>query len=180
MGMSLTNSTTVPVYINSIGDEVQITAKAGTVNTISDGTTHSQTYIDSDGQSSAVEGAIFARDDIKFKGTGSLTVNGNQGDAIVCKNDIKIYNGNITVNAQDDDIRGKDSVTIGDSTKSDGSAADNSNLKLTVNSKAGDGIKSTAAGASPALTAVMTSGSSSAARASRLAAARAISSAISR
>ena len=41
MGMSLTNSTTAPVYINSIGDEVQITAKAGTVNTISDGTTHS-------------------------------------------------------------------------------------------------------------------------------------------
>ncbi len=41
MGMSLTNSTTAPVYINSIGDEVQITAKAGTVNTISDGTTRS-------------------------------------------------------------------------------------------------------------------------------------------
>ena len=143
-GMSLTNSATAPVFVNSVGDEVQIVAKAGTENFISDGTTHSQTYTDSDGQSNTVEGAIFSRDDIKFKGKGSLTVKGNQDDAIVCKNDIKIYNGNITVNAQDDGIRGKDSVTIGDSTKSDGSAADNSNLKLTVKTKAGDGIKSTA------------------------------------
>jgi len=144
MGMSLTNTNTAPIYVNSIGDEVQIVAKAGTTNTISDGTTHSQTYTDSDGQSNTVEGAIFSRDDIKFKGTGTLVVNGNQDDAIVCKNDIKIYNGTITVNAVDDGIRGKDSVTIGDSTKSDGSAADNSNLKLTVKTKQGDGIKSTA------------------------------------
>ena len=144
MGMSLTNETTAPIFVNSIGDEVQIVAKAGTVNTISDGTTHSQTYTDSDGNTNTVEGAIFSRDDIKFKGTGTLTVNGNQDDAIVCKNDIKIYNGTINVNAADDGIRGKDSVTVGDSTKSDGSAADNSKLKLTVKTKQGDGIKSTA------------------------------------
>ena len=145
MGADLSNSTTAPVFVNSIGDEVQIVAKSGTVNTISDGTSHTQTYTDSDGNSNTVEGAIFSRDDIKFKGTGSLTVNGNQDDAIVCKNDIKIYNGNITVNAVDDGIRGKDSVTIGDTTKSDGSAADNSNLKLTVKTTgSGDGIKATA------------------------------------
>ena len=142
-GMSLTNNNTAPIFVNSIGDEVQIVAKAGTVNTISDGTTHSQTYTDSDGESETVEGAIFARDDIKFKGTGTLTVNGNQDDAIVCKNDIKIYNGTINVNAQDDGIRGKDSVTIGDASKSDGSAVDYSSLKLTVKTKEGDGIKST-------------------------------------
>lgn len=144
-GMSLTNTSTAPIYVESIGDEVQIVAKKDTVNTISDGTTHSQTYTDSDGNTNNVEGAIFARDDIKFKGTGTLTVNGNQDDAIVCKNDIKIYNGNITVNAVDDGIRGKDSVTIGNDAKSDGSAVDYSNLKLTVNTKtSGDGIKSTA------------------------------------
>jgi len=145
MGADLSNSETAPIFVNSIGDEVQIVAKSGTVNTISDGTAHTQTYIDADGDTNTVEGAIFARDDIKFKGTGSLTVNGNQDDAIVCKNDIKIYNGNITVNAVDDGIRGKDSVTIGDTTKSDGSAADNSNLKLTVKTTgSGDGIKATA------------------------------------
>ena len=143
-GADLSNSETAPIYVASIGDEVQITAKKDTVNTISDGTSHTQTYTDSDGNTDTVEGAIFSRDDIKFKGTGTLTVNGNQDDAIVCKNDIKIYNGNITVNAVDDGIRGKDSITIGDTTKADGSAADNSNLKLTVKTAQGDGIKSTA------------------------------------
>lgn len=144
-GMSLTNTNTAPIYVASIGDEVQIVAKAGTENTISDGTSHTQTYTDSDGNTNTVEGAIFARDDIKFKGTGTLTVNGNQDDAIVCKNDIKIYNGNLIVNAIDDSIRGKDSVTIGNDSKSDGTAVDYSNLKVTVNTTgSGDGIKSTA------------------------------------
>lgn len=139
MGADISNSTTAPIYVESIGDEVQIVAKAGTVNTISDGTSHTQTYTDSDGNVNTVEGAIFARDDIKFKGSGSLTVNGNTDDAIVCKNDIKIYNGNLTVNAVDDGIRGKDSITIGNDT-----ATDYADLKLTVKTQQGDGIKSTA------------------------------------
>lgn len=139
MGANISNSKTAPVYVESIGDEVQIVAKSGTVNTISDGTSHTQTYTDSDGNTNTVEGAIFARDDIKFKGSGTLTVNGNTDDAIVCKNDIKIYNGNITVNAVDDGIRGKDSVTIGNDT-----ATDYADLKLTVKTQSGDGIKSTA------------------------------------
>ncbi|HRR77273.1 MAG TPA: carbohydrate-binding domain-containing protein [Ruminococcus sp.] len=142
-GAKITNTTTAPVYVASIGDEVQIIAKKGTENVISDGTSHTQTYTDSDGQQNTVEGAIFARDDIKFKGAGTLTVNGNQDDAIVCKNDIKIYNGTINVNAVEDGIRGKDSVTIGDTTKSDGTPADNSGITLTVKTTNGDGIKST-------------------------------------
>ncbi len=137
-GANISNSVTSPVYVKSIGDEVQIVAKNGTVNTISDGTSHTETYTDSDGNVNTVEGAVFARDDIKFKGTGELTVNGNTDDAIVCRNDIKIYNGSLTVNAVDDGIRGKDSVTIGNDT-----AVDFSTLKLTVNTKQGDGIKST-------------------------------------
>ncbi|MCM1133685.1 MAG: carbohydrate-binding domain-containing protein [Ruminococcus flavefaciens] len=139
MGADISNSTTAPIYVESIGDEVQIVAKAGTVNTISDGTSHTQTYTDSDGNVNTVEGAVFARDDIKFKGSGTLTINGNTDDAVVCKNDIKIYNGNITVNAVDDGIRGKDSVTIGNDT-----ATDYSGLNLTVKTQQGDGIKSTA------------------------------------
>lgn len=141
--VQLANLNTAPIYVASIGDEVQITAKAGTVNTISDGTSHTQTYTDSDGNVNTVEGAVFARDDIKFKGSGILEISGNTDDAIVCKNDIKIYNGNITVTAVDDGIRAKDSVTIGDDVKSDGTAADNSGLKLTVKTSQGDGIKAT-------------------------------------
>lgn len=138
-GMSLTNQTAAPIYVASIGDEVVITAKNGTENTISDGTSHTDSYTDSNGEANAIDAAIFSRDDLKFKGKGTLIVNGNTADGIVSKNDIKINNGNITVNAADDGIRGKDSVTIGAA-----SAEDYSNLVVKVETKAGDGIKSTA------------------------------------
>lgn len=136
---SISNDTVAPVYVASIGDEVQIVAKNGTVNTISDGTSHTDTYTDSDGNVNQVNAAIFARDDLKIKGSGSLTVNGNTADGIVSKNDLKIYNGNITVNAVDDAVRGKDSVTVGNATDTDFS-----NLNLTLRTQSGDGIKSTA------------------------------------
>ncbi len=138
MGADISNSTTAPIYVNSIGDEVQIVAKAGTENIISDGTAHTENYTNSSGETVTVEGAIFSKDDLKIKGTGTLTVNGNHTDGIICKNDLKIYNGTITVNAVDDGIRGKDSVTIGNSTDTDFST-----LKLTVKTSQGDGIKST-------------------------------------
>ncbi len=128
-GVNLSNSSTSPIYVAQIGDEVEISVKNGYDNTISDGTS----YTNADGDM----GAIYACDDLKIKGKGNLTVNGNGGDAIVCKNDIKLYNGNITVNAVDDGIRGKDSVTIGDADDTDFSA-----LNVTVNA-AGDGVKST-------------------------------------
>ena len=134
-GMSLTNTADSPIYVASIGDEVVIVSKNGTENTITDGTGY--TNADSD------TGAIYSKDDLKFKGKGTLTVNGKAGDAIVSKDDIKIYNGNLIVNAADDGIRGKDSVTIGN-TSSDGTEVDYSNLSVKVTTDAGDGIKATA------------------------------------
>ena len=139
-GLTLSNSSAAPIYVEAIGDEVQISAKNGTTNTISDGTSHTDTYVDSDGNTNTVNGAIFSRDDLKLKGKGTLIVNVNTEDGIVCKNDLKIWNGNITVNAADDGIRGNDSVRIGDP-----DAADYSSLSVTVNtnngSSGGDGIK---------------------------------------
>lgn len=139
-GLTLSNSSAAPIYVESIGDEVQISAKNGTTNTISDGTSHTDTYVDSDGNTNTVNGAIFSRDDLKLKGKGTLIVNGNTEDGIVCKNDLKIWNGNITVNAADDGIRGNDSVRIGDP-----DATDYSSLSVTVNTNndsfGGDGIK---------------------------------------
>ena len=139
-GLTLSNSSAAPIYVEAIGDEVQISAKNGTTNTISDGTSHTDTYVDSDGNTNTVNGAIFSRDDLKLKGKGTLIVNGNTEDGIVCKNDLKIWNGNITVNAADDGMRGNDSVRIGDP-----DATDYSSLSVTVNtnngSSGGDGIK---------------------------------------
>ena len=130
-GMSLTNTADSPIYVASIDGECIITAKKNTENTVSDGTS----YTNAD----EGEGAIYACDDLKIKGKGTLNVNGNCGDAIVCKNDLKIFNGTINVNAVDDGLRGKDSVKIGDA---DDTEFDN--LNVTIKTSAGDGIKSNA------------------------------------
>lgn len=130
-GMSLTNNSTSPVYVASVDDKCTVTAKKGTLNTISDG---SAAYVNADDDA----GAIYSKDDLTFKGKGTLIVNGNYQDAIVSKDDIKINNGTIQVTAADDGIRGKDSVTIGNS-----SDTDFSNLNITIEAKGGDGIKST-------------------------------------
>ncbi|MGN0612658.1 MAG: carbohydrate-binding domain-containing protein, partial [Porcipelethomonas sp.] len=129
-GMSLTNETDSPIYVASIDEECVITAKKGTENTVADGSSYTNADEDS--------GAIYSKDDLKFKGKGTLNVIGNCADGIVSKNDIKIHNGTINVTAVDDGIRGKDSVKIGDADDTDFS-----NLNVTVNAKGGDGIKST-------------------------------------
>lgn len=132
-GLTLSNSSDSPVYIAQIADECVITVKKDTVNTISDGTS----YTNAD-QST---GAIYSLDDLKFKGKGKLVVNGNAGDGIVSKDDIKIWNGDITVKAVDDGIRGKDSIRIGDPDNI-GVEGGFDGLSITVTA-AGDAIKST-------------------------------------
>lgn len=129
-GTEITSLSNSPIYVASVDDECVITVKKGTENIISDG----KEYTNADEAS----GAIYSKDDLKIKGKGSLIVNGNCSDGIVSKDSVKIFNGNITVNSVDDGIRGKDSVKIGDSDDTDFS-----NLKVTVNSESGDGIKAT-------------------------------------
>lgn len=132
VGAELSNSSAAPIYVKQIGDEVQIVAKNGTVNTISDGTSHSDTNTDGE----TIPAAIYAEDDLKIKGQGTLNVNGNTEDGIATKNDLKIYNGTVNVTAKDDGLRGGDSVTIGNDTDTDFSS-----LNLTVNATSGDGVK---------------------------------------
>ena len=129
-GLTLSNSSDSPVYVEACGGECVITAKKDTVNTITDGTSYENA------DSSA--GAIYSCDDLKFKGKGTLIVNGMCADGIVSKDDLKIWNGLITVNAVDDGIRGKDSVRIGDP-----DSTDYSGLSVSVTTQSGDGITST-------------------------------------
>ena len=129
-GAEITSKTTSPVYVASVADECVIKLKKGTENVISD----SKEYTNADGSS----GAIYSKDDLKIKGKGSLTVNGNCTDGIVSKDSVKIFNGTVTVNAVDDGIRGKDSVKIGDSDDTEFT-----DLVVTVNSTEGDGIRDT-------------------------------------
>ncbi len=137
-GLTLSNSTKAPIFVENVGDECVIVAKSGSTNTISDGTSHTDTQTNSEGVTETVNGAIYACDDLKIKGTGTLIVNGNTADGIVCKNDLKLWNGDIQVTAVDDGIRGNDSVRIGDEDDTDFST-----LKVNVKTTAGDGITST-------------------------------------
>ncbi|MBQ3940527.1 MAG: carbohydrate-binding domain-containing protein, partial [Oscillospiraceae bacterium] len=130
-GLTLANSSDSPIYAASVGDELVLTVKKDTVNTISDGTS----YQNADGSA----GAVYACDDLKIKGKGTLIVNGNCEDGIVSKDDLKLWNGNLQVNAADDGIRGKDSVRIGDPDAAEGYDS----LSVTVKTTGGDGIKST-------------------------------------
>ncbi len=130
LGLNLSNSSDSPIYVTAIDDEFVLTVKNGYTNTISDGTS----YTNAD----AGVGAIYSCDDMKIKGQGTLIVKGNCEDGIVCKNDLKIWNGDIQVTAVDDGIRGKDSVRIGDPDDTDYSS-----LKVNVTTTSGDGIKST-------------------------------------
>ena len=112
-GLELSNSKVAPVYVENVGDECVISVKKETTNIISDGTSHTDSYTTSEGETKTVTSAIFARDDLKIKGKGTLTVNGNTEDGIVSANDVKIFNSTLIVNAADDGIRG-DTVKIGD------------------------------------------------------------------
>ncbi len=138
-GLTLSNETAAPIFIQNAGDEAVISVKNGTVNTISDGKSHTDTDTSSEGETSTVNGAIYAKDDLKIKGKGTLNVNGNTEDGIVCKDDLKLWNGTINVTAMDDGIRGNDSVRIGDTTDS----SNYGTLSVHVTTTSGDGIKST-------------------------------------
>ncbi len=138
-GLTLTNSSSAAIFVEAIGDEVQLVAKNGTENTISDGSSYSAT----DSTGDTIAAAIYSCDDLKIKGKGTLTVNDNYSDGIVCKNDLKLWNGTLNINAVDDGVRGNDSVRIGDPDDTDySSLVVNINTNSYNNSgTGGDGIK---------------------------------------
>lgn len=133
-GLDLSNNSTSPIYIAAIGDACNISPKKGTENTISDGTSYTN---EDEGA-----GAIYSKDDLKIKGKGTLNVNGNCGFGILCKNDLKLFNGTINVTAKGVAVKGKDSVKIGD--KDDiGKDGAFENLNVTLKSETSDGVRST-------------------------------------
>ncbi|MBQ5316276.1 MAG: carbohydrate-binding domain-containing protein [Oscillospiraceae bacterium] len=80
-------------------DKVTVKMKKNTVNTFSDAP-----------NDSGADACIYSEDDLDFKGSGALVVNGNNKNGIYSKNDIKIKNGVIKVTAVKDGIKGRQSV----------------------------------------------------------------------
>lgn len=92
------------LYVRS-ADKVILTLVKDTVNTFGDAMTLTE-------GEDTVSSALYSKDDLSINGEGALTVNGNVKNGIVCKNDLIIANGDITVNSVNDGIRGKDSLLV--------------------------------------------------------------------
>ena len=120
-GVNIT-STEGPAIYEKQADKLIITLAADTENTLTDG---APVKDDDD----TIGAALYAEDDLSINGTGTLTVNGTQKHGIQSKADLIIANGNITVNAVKDAVRGRNSILILDGT-----------LNIT---SGGDGITST-------------------------------------
>ena len=102
-GATMANSSTSPFYIKSASKAIIFLAD-GSTNSVSD----ASTYANSDEPNAS----LFSNTYLAFTGTGSLTVKGNYNDAISSDDQIIINNGNITVTAKDDGIRGKDYLKV--------------------------------------------------------------------
>ena len=102
-GAEITSKTSAALYVVS-ADKVFVTTAAGTENSLANGGTF--TAIDD----SNIDGAVFAKDDITFNGSGSLTVTSPAGHGIVGKDDVKIAGGTITITAAKHGIQANDSA----------------------------------------------------------------------
>jgi hypothetical protein len=127
-GVYISSSDGPAILCNNIDDKLVINSKKNTENYLSDGNTRAV-----EGELDAV---IYCDGDLNLKGEGLLDVRGTYADGIVSKKDIEVKTGaNIKVTAQDDGIRGKNSVTLEDE--------DGTGFTLDVLAIDGDAIKAT-------------------------------------
>ena len=123
-GVDIYNSRCSAIYIFK-ADKVLVVLAEGSQNTLSDG----GTYNLPDAESDKPNATLFSTADLTVTGSGSLDVTANYNDAIASKDGLIINGGsNISINAVDDGIRGKDYVVVNGAV-----------LDITAN---GDGLKS--------------------------------------
>ena len=104
-GASITSKTSAAIYVKS-ADKVFVTTAKGTENSLANGGSFT-----ADGDTN-IDGAVFAKDDITFNGSGSLTVTSPAGHGIVGKDDVKLAGGTITIDATEHGVQANDSVRV--------------------------------------------------------------------
>ena len=120
-------SSNSPILVAN-ADKTVLHLVKGTTNVVEDGNgNHLFTKVN--GAQDTSKAAIYARDDLNIKGAGTLAVKGKFKNGIQCSNDLKIKNGVITVEAEENAIKGKGSLQISGGT-------------LNITAKKGDGLES--------------------------------------
>ena len=109
-GASISYDQDSPIKVTS-ANKVEISAKKDTQNTVSDN--RSAKTVDS---TSLGEGAIYAKSDLKLKGTGILVVTGNYNNGIHTSKDLTIQKLTLKVTGYNNAIKGNNSVTINSGT----------------------------------------------------------------
>ena len=106
-GVSINSNTFAPIYVAQ-ADKVSVTLKEGTTNTLTNG----GSFIAIDDNN--VDAVIYSKDDITFKGAGTLIITSPSGKGIVGKDDVTITDGTYEITASESAIRANDSVKIDD------------------------------------------------------------------
>lgn len=120
-------SSNAPILVKN-ADKTVLHLVKGTTNVVEDGNGN-HLFVKVNGSQDTAKAAIYSRDDLNIKGAGSLTVKGKFKNGIQCSNDLKIKNGNITVEAEENAIKGKGSLQISGGT-------------LNLTAKKGDALES--------------------------------------
>lgn len=103
-GVSITNSNGAALSCENEKRTI-LSLAANTKNSLSDGTA-------SDAAIDGETAALFTEDKLTINGSGALTVTGHAANGIVCRDDLKITDGTISVTAANNGIKGKDSIGI--------------------------------------------------------------------
>ena len=106
---TITNSTGAAINVVE-ADEVVIYTASGTTNTVSDGSSYSDTA------SGSPDAAIYSKSDLTLAGEGTLKVEGKYEEGIHTSDGLVIASGTLEVNAANTGIKGKDYVDILDGT----------------------------------------------------------------
>jgi len=113
-GVSISSSTAAPIYVKS-ASKVTIKAEEGSYNEINDNRA-AETTNDENAESTPANGAgaITAKTDLTVSGKGSLVITGSYKNGIHTTKDLSIKNLTLKVSAENNAIKGKDSIEIKD------------------------------------------------------------------
>ena len=132
---SITSSNSAAIYVKS-ADKVFVTLADGTTNTLANGGSFT-----ADGDTN-VDGAVFAKDDITFNGSGSLTIDSPAGHGVVGKDDVKFAGGTYTITAAKHGVQANDSVRVAEADITVTSGSDKDGIHVSDDADEEEGTES--------------------------------------